>query len=148
MKVEMQIKPFAVPNELHAEPRPTASSTRPVDFNEISPDDLGKLCDDFKRAVFDKAGYSVAPTAKAAPLNELTVTAVDCTGLFSATDAAQVCLEGEWNLIHSGRLEELMRRSGALGVKDLGSLVLLESPLPAEGWFSIAVPAKRPTDAT
>ena len=59
MKVEMKIKPFWVPSELNAEPRPTASSSRPIDFNEISPEDLGRLCDDFKRAVFDKAGFSM-----------------------------------------------------------------------------------------
>ncbi len=56
MKVEIDIAPFTVPPRLCEALQP-AEARRFFEFSEISPDDLGELCDDFKRAVFEKAGY-------------------------------------------------------------------------------------------
>ncbi len=101
MKVEMKIKPFWVPSELNAEPRPTASSSRPIDFNEISPEDLGRLCDDFKRAVFDKAGFSMPPI-DADPSGQLDEARRTIAELTSSTIKRRLLLKDKEHASHFG----------------------------------------------
>lgn len=61
IKLKVNIKPFSVPNyvvaEAEARPRQEGFSEMPsIHLSDLDADTVHKLCDDFTRAVFKKAG--------------------------------------------------------------------------------------------
>lgn len=61
IKLELHIKPFNVPNYVLASIPGQDDTTIPL--KQVSADDLDKLCDDFRNAVFRNAGKQQPPEA-------------------------------------------------------------------------------------
>lgn len=66
--LKVTLKPFTVPNFVIIE-TPPGRRQDGVDFespkvalNDLEPEDLDRLCEEFRRAVFDKAGKCQPPT--------------------------------------------------------------------------------------
>lgn len=65
-KIEVELQPFSVPNYVLTvqEPRPKQDGiqeTPKYHLSELSPETLDRLCDEFRDAVFEKAGKRKPP---------------------------------------------------------------------------------------
>ena len=58
--VEVEIKPFIVPNFVVQ----VGEGEQPFSLSLLSPDTLDKMCNEFRDAVFKKAGKAQPPTQK------------------------------------------------------------------------------------
>lgn len=63
--IEIELQPFSVPNYVLTVDKPRAREqaweTPKFALSELSPETLYRMCDDFRRTVFEKAGKSPPP---------------------------------------------------------------------------------------
>lgn len=64
IQIEVDIKPFEVPGAVETKISPgSRAAAKLFSLSELDPETLDKLCSDFRKAVFDKAGKRMPPTA-------------------------------------------------------------------------------------
>jgi len=63
-KIELELQPFSVPNFVRPVENPDMSRDQlAIPLSALDPITLDRLCDDFRTAVFQKAGKLMPPTA-------------------------------------------------------------------------------------